>query len=219
MNELAEPKEIFPGQAFCFSCGPGLSCFNACCRDLNQFLTPYDILRLKGNLALSSEEFLGQWADIHTGPQTGLPVVTLKPAGPEGECPFLSPQGCRVYPDRPSSCRAYPLVRLVGRNRATGQVSERWFLLREDHCRGFEESASITPEQWVESQELLPYNRMNDRFMTVLAAKNRLGPGPLPEGLERDFRLACYGLDSFGPLLEQGRIPGAEAASFPNQED
>ena len=28
---------------FQFACGPEVPCFNACCRDLNQFLTPYDL--------------------------------------------------------------------------------------------------------------------------------------------------------------------------------
>ncbi|MFO7839471.1 MAG: hypothetical protein R6X08_08235 [Desulfosalsimonadaceae bacterium] len=34
--------ELALDEDFSFSCYPGISCFNACCRDLNQFLTPYN---------------------------------------------------------------------------------------------------------------------------------------------------------------------------------
>ncbi|RUA03022.1 MAG: YkgJ family cysteine cluster protein, partial [Deltaproteobacteria bacterium] len=43
---------------FIFHCHPEISCFNGCCRDLNQFLYPYDILRLTGHLKLHSSQFL-----------------------------------------------------------------------------------------------------------------------------------------------------------------
>ena len=36
--------------AFSFDCSPAVPCFNACCRDLNQALSPYDILRLKDSM-------------------------------------------------------------------------------------------------------------------------------------------------------------------------
>ena len=36
---------------FKFSCHPKVSCFNQCCRDVNIFLTPYDVLRMKKRLA------------------------------------------------------------------------------------------------------------------------------------------------------------------------
>ena len=53
-----ELTPISPQDTFRFSCSPVVVCFNECCRDLNQFLTPYDILRLKNHLGLSSGEFL-----------------------------------------------------------------------------------------------------------------------------------------------------------------
>jgi hypothetical protein len=35
-----------------FACGPDNVCFNDCCRDLDQVLTTYDVLRLKNYLHL-----------------------------------------------------------------------------------------------------------------------------------------------------------------------
>ena len=42
---------------FTFACHPEVPCFNQCCRRLNLVLTPYDVLRLKNHLGMSSEEF------------------------------------------------------------------------------------------------------------------------------------------------------------------
>ena len=63
---------------FKFSCSKKVPCFNECCRDLNQFLFPYDILRMKNRLGLPSNLFLEQYTSQHTGPETGLPVITFK---------------------------------------------------------------------------------------------------------------------------------------------
>ena len=41
---------ITDADTFTFRCHPGISCFNLCCRNLNLFLHPYDVVRLKKNL-------------------------------------------------------------------------------------------------------------------------------------------------------------------------
>ena len=138
---------------FKFACSPAVSCFNACCRDLNQFLMPYDILRLKNRLGITSTAFITQYTSQHIGPETGLPVLTLKADPAAGlECPFVSPSGCRVYEDRPASCRMYPLARAVSRNRETGRITEHFALIREDHCRGFDEGREPTVGEWIAAQ-------------------------------------------------------------------
>ena len=193
---------------FHFGCTPQVPCFNQCCRDLNQFLTPYDILRLKRGLGLSSGRFLETYTRCNTGPQTGLPVVTLKAGpAPERQCPFVSAAGCTVYADRPSSCRTYPLVRLAVRSRQTGQTSARYALLQEPHCRGFDQPRNQSVAQWLASQEVVVYNEVNDLFLELIALKNRFQDGPL--GLREAFlfSLALYDLDRFREqLYRQGLL-------------
>ena len=105
-----------------FDCQQENPCFNECCRDLNQALTPYDVLRLKQGLGMSSQEFLKEYTSLHYGPESGLPVVEFKPNPGTGHaCPFVSPEGCKVYADRPASCRMYPLARGISRSRETGE--------------------------------------------------------------------------------------------------
>lgn len=192
---------------FAFCCSPDSACFNECCRDLNQFLTPYDVLRLKKGMGISSEQFLARYTRRHTGPGSGLPVVTLAPGDPERlTCPFVTPSGCRVYPDRPSSCRTYPLVRMVRRSRDTGDRVEEYRLLREPHCRGFEAAQRQTAREWVVAQGLDEYNFENDRLVEVISLKARLSSKALPPSLSELVYTALYDLDGFRERLHAGSL-------------
>jgi len=183
---------------FRFKCSESLPCFNECCRDLNQFLTPYDILRLKNNLGIPSSLFLERYATQHTGPESGLPVIAFKPDyASELKCPFVSNSGCTVYKDRPSSCRTYPLVRVLTRSRKTGQNIEQYLLLKEPHCQGFKREQTHTIQDWIKEQGIESYNKMNDLLMEIISLKNRLMLGQLSITSERFFHMACYDLDTF----------------------
>lgn len=210
MDDILIP--IKEDTVFRFDCSPEVTCFNQCCRDLMQALTPYDVLRLREGLGLSSGRFLARYARSHTGPGSGLPVVTLKPADARTRvCPFVSAAGCRIYPHRPSSCRIYPLVRSFTRARGTGSSRVSYYILREPHCRGFEAAREQTVHQWIQDQELSVYNAENDRMIEVISLKNRLHPGPLPADRLASLATALYDLDAFRAQLSLGRIPAAEA--------
>jgi hypothetical protein len=183
---------------FKFSCSKNVSCFNACCRNLNQFLTPYDILRLKNHLGLSSTDFLGRYCAQHTGPESGLPIVTLRPKDVRQlTCPFVTSAGCSVYAHRPSSCRTYPLVRAVSKSRETGEITERFMLLKESHCLGFNAEKTQTVRRWIEDQGIAVYNTFNDLLLQIISLKNRLITGPLDIKSRHLFYLALYDLDNF----------------------
>jgi Fe-S-cluster containining protein len=192
---------------FQFACSKKVPCFNECCRDLNQFLTPYDALRLKNGLQLSSGAFLKTYTRCLTGPETGLPVVSLKPeTAPELRCPFVTADGCRVYADRPSSCRMYPLARLAKRSRETGQINEQFVLMQERHCCGFEQPQTQTVRQWLDAQEVEIYNQFNDLFLEIISLKNRLKPGPLDVRETHMFILALYDLDKFKTQIKDNHL-------------
>lgn len=193
---------LLPGERFCFNCSPEVPCFNECCRDLNQFLTPYDILRLKKHLGLVSGEFLERYTVSYVGPETGLPVVSLKQDQADNlKCPFVQPAGCSVYSDRPSSCRMYPVARALARNRESGAITEHFALIKEPHCKGFATDGEKSIDRWITGQELTEYNRMNDRLMTLISLKNRLLPGSLAPNLAAQFHLALYDLDNFRQVI------------------
>ena len=190
---------------FNFSCNDNLSCFNQCCRDLDQSLTPYDILRIKNNLGMQSDIFLEKYTSEHCSPETGLPVISLKADGDELKCPFLTSEGCSIYIDRPSSCRIYPLARGLARSRETGILTEHYILLKEEHCKGFENGQEWTVGQWITEQGCSVYNRINDMLLEIISMKNRLMPGPLDIKSRLIFYTACYNLDLFRKqILENG---------------
>lgn len=217
-NEMIPLSET---DRFAFCCSPQVPCFNECCKDLTQFLTPYDVLRLKNHLGLRSNIFLDKYTDQHIGPETGLPVVVLRQESANDlKCPFVAPEGCRVYEDRPASCRTYPLARIAARSPKTGRVREQYVLLKEPHCRGFDAETRPTAREWVKDQGLEIYNEMNDLLMEIIGLKRRRHPEPLDIKERHLFRLACYNLDAFreqvfekGGLTEMNPPPEIAAAA------
>ncbi len=200
---------LAPRANFRFDCGAVLPCFNTCCRDLHQALTPYDVLRLRGHLGLGMVDFLSRHGQRHTGPSTGMPVVTLRPlAGPEKRCPFVTDAGCRVYPDRPSSCRVYPLARILRREPAGGTLREEYLLLREPHCQGFDRPERQSVQDYVERQELAPYNRVNDHMVELIGLRRRNRSRGTPSTpLDEVLFVALYDLECLRSQIQAGRMP------------
>ena len=205
MNDSITNIEV--DEPFRFKCSPTVTCFNECCRDLNQFLYPYDILRLKNGLGLSSGEFLERYTTQHIGPESGLPIVALKTTDAvELTCPFVTEKGCSVYPDRPASCRTYPLVRTISRNRDTGRVNEHFMLLKEPHCLGFETLDAQTVQQWLNDQEVGIYSHLNDQMLEIIHLNNQLQPGVLDLKSRHQFYVALYDLDRFKTQIFETKL-------------
>jgi len=181
-----------------FSCNSKNECFNDCCRDLNQALTPYDALRLKNNLGILSHVFLKTYTSLHYGPESGLPVIEFKP-NPDTDhaCPFVTSQGCSVYVDRPGSCRMYPLARAIARSRETKIITEYYALIEEPHCKGFGQETSLTVREWLKGQDVDRHNGHNDKLMELISLKNTILPGKLEGHLSDKFYLALYNIDEF----------------------
>jgi hypothetical protein len=225
ISPMKEPELIPIGidDTFGFACHKEVPCFNHCCRDLNQALMPYDVLRLKKHLKMTSQAFMDRYAVVYCGPATGLPVASLRFSADKGkQCPFVTPGGCSVYDARPSSCRIYPLARALQRSRLDGSLSEHYALLREPHCRGFEQPGGQTVRQWILSQELGQYHRMNDALMELIAMKNQMRPGQLSDEHQSLTRMAFYDLDTLKARASTGQLPGMDKdhlVPLPDQDD
>ena len=223
IERLTEPEEAFlemrmpeltplaTEEAFRFTCHSRVPCFNHCCRDLNQALTPYDVLCLKRYLNLSTREFFESYAVVHAGSATGLPVASFRFSHDDARlCPFVTSEGCRVYSARPSSCRIYPLARALQRNRQDGRTQVHYALLREAHCRGFDESGVQTVRQWLADQQLTNYLAMNDALMELIALKNQIRPGPLEPEHRQMVQEAFYDPELIQDKARQGALPQME---------
>ena len=222
MQNLTGQDKRFPdgmeplgSSTFRFACHAGVSCFTQCCRRQNIFLYPYDLIRLKNRLGISSEELLQRHTGAVRGQNPFFPYLMLQMRDDEGQsCPFLGEAGCTVYEDRPSACRTYPLERAVDRNPAKGQPREYYFLTRHPYCHGHEEEREWTVKEWLRDQQLLDYNLMDDLWAemdTLFAGNPWQGEGDAGPRQQVAF-MACYNLDRFRQyvadfnLLDQFRI-------------
>lgn len=198
---LKNYPRLKPGDKFKFSCHPGVSCFNQCCRDVNILLTPYDVLRMKNRLGLDSGAFLDRYTLLPIGPKQKLPVPVLKMNDDEGKtCPFVDAEsGCTVYSDRPWPCRMYPLG--LASPEEDSREEEFYFLLREDVCQGHEGGEERTILEWIDQQGIEEYNRIGEMYKEItLHPKIQQGP-PLDPKKTDMFFTACYDLDKFRRFL------------------
>lgn len=204
--ELDALPELQPDATFRFACNETVPCFNRCCAELTLPLTPYDVLRLRRHLDnIDSASFFSTYVTVETYPEIGFPLPLLKMIdGPGAPCPFVTPGGCAIYEDRPGACRAFPLGRgsRIGEN---GQVVERFFLVSESHCRGFDEGPSWTAHTWMASQGLDAYNAANDRYMRLLAMVKASG-SPVSPRMASMCLLCLYQLDKFRELLVKMQV-------------
>jgi Fe-S-cluster containining protein len=203
---LDSHEELKPGQRFRFACHPQVPCFGACCSALTLMLTPHDALRLRRATGQSSREFITVHAEMAPLPDSGLPLLRLRMLdGDARKCPFVRPEGCSVYADRPGACRTYPLGRAT-KPGDEGSVEEQIFVIRERHCRGFEQQTEWTPETWLADQGLIEYNAANDRYMALASGMRELCR---TSGRSLDSRhtgmagLALYQPDEFQVFLRQ----------------
>lgn len=193
---LEEAPRLAYGDRFRFSCNPGVPCFNACCADINIVLTPYDILRLKNRLGISSGEFLEKYAVVPFNKEVKQPVPVLKMSEKEGKpCQFVGEKGCTVYEDRPWACRMYPLGLAAPRDEAE-QGERFFFLLEEEHCKGFEEQHEYTVAGWIEDQGIREYDEAGELFKGI-SLHPHFESGDLSPAKMDMFFNASYDLDRF----------------------
>lgn len=200
-------RRIGNEEKFTFACHPAVPCFTECCRKLELALTPYDVLRLKKACGLHSEEFLDRYVIIEQEEYETFPrfYLTMVDDGRES-CVFVAKDGCTVYQDRPGACRAYPMGRAAIRQ-PDGGMEEFFVLLRESHCRGFDEQQEKNTDSYSAEQGLSPYNRFNDAVAVILQ-HDRIRRGKQLSAQEVEhFILALYNLDRFRSLLFAGSLP------------
>ncbi len=200
--EKTFPSHMVPlgKERFKFSCHSGLACFTKCCKNVDMFLFPYDIIRLKNNLGIDSEVFLRTYVNIVRGDNPFFPSLMMKLRDDEDKaCPFLEQHGCSVYPDRPSSCRTYPLERAVDRDSGKESPTDYYFLTNHPYCFGHKEEATFSVKEWIRNQQISPFNVMNDLWAemeSIFRTNPWKGEGSGGPKQQLAF-MVCYNIDGF----------------------
>ena len=182
-----------------FQCRKDINCWNACCSNIDISLTPYDILRLKQHLDMSSGEFLQQYTVPYELDQGGIAGVKLRPVENGTACRFMTPEGCSVYEDRPTACRYYPVALLSMRRQDEYIDSRSYALVKEEHCLGHNEPRELTIDEYRHEQGVEEYDELARGWRQLILKKKSSGPSigkPSKSSLQLFF-MVCYDLDRF----------------------
>jgi Fe-S-cluster containining protein len=192
--------EVNSKSGFRFRCHPGLPCFTKCCRDVNIFLSPYDILRLKKRLGISSGEFLERYTISLIAARSGLPVVVLKMADDKDKrCPFVGSDGCMVYDSRPWSCRMYPLDRK--------EADDSFAIIADPGiCLGLREESEQSVADYLVAQGVPPYEEMEGLLSRISGAPALCAERIQNPKLQEMCRVALYDLDRFRRFVMESRF-------------
>lgn len=193
-------KQLKANDTFTFRCHSGLECFNRCCRNLNLFLYPYDVICLKKNVGITSEEFLDQYTDIVMRPGNFFPDVLLRMAdNQEKTCPFLTPNGCSVYADRPDACRTFPVEQGVIFNPSENKTKPVYFFKPPAFCMGQYENKKMTIKEWTVDQDANRHNKLTALWADLKSLFNENPWGMEgPEGRKAKMAfMSTYNMDSF----------------------
>jgi len=193
------PQTFGEDKTIRFRCHRGVACWNACCSNIDISLTPYDILRLKRRLGLTSTEFLERYTVPYEMEKDGIAGVKLKPVDGGTACRFMQPEGCGVYGDRPTACRYYPVALLSMRRQDEVTDRDAYALVKEAHCLGHDEPREITIADYRSEQGLSEYDELARGWRQLILKKKSSGPTigkPSKRSLQLFF-MTCYDVDRF----------------------
>ncbi len=202
-----EPKKLTLDSPLKFRCHPGVRCFTACCGGIKIILTPYDILQLTKRLGIPAHEFLHQYTIPTYLEKTDMPGVMIKLRDEDNKCPFVTPDGCTVYTDRPTACRYYPVgmadfheggSRDEAGNELQSAEEKFFFTVREEHCKGFEEDKKWTIREWRADQGVDIRDEMNKEWLRLIMRRKSFGlQATLSEQAKRMFFMASTDIATF----------------------
>ncbi|TCV79122.1 YkgJ family cysteine cluster protein [Sulfurirhabdus autotrophica] len=182
-----------------FRCHKEIECFNACCKNIDITLTPYDVLRLKKRLGQTSGEFLLQYTvPFEMGPGD-IAGIKMLPKSGTSQCQFMTDEGCSVYEDRPAACRYYPVALVSMRKQNEYIDKDAYAVVQESHCLGHNEQRTLTIDEYRKEQGLVEYDELSRGWRQLILKKKSSGPSvgtPTKRSLQMFF-MASYDVDRF----------------------
>ena len=209
-NSPVMPEMFEGGKVIRFRCRKGIGCWNQCCSNIDISLTPYDILRLKNRLGVSSTKFLADYTVPYEMEKDGIAGVKMRPVDGGTACRFMKPEGCDVYSDRPTACRYYPVALLSMRKQDEYVDQDRYALVQEEHCLGHQEPRELTVAEYRQEQGLEDYDELARGWRQLVLKKKSSGPtiGKPSIKSRQLFFMACYDIDRFRAFFESEAFTG-----------
>ena len=198
-NSPVVPTMVEDSHVIEFSCHKGIGCWNACCSNIDISLTPYDVLRMKKRLGVTSTEFLKDYTVPYEMEKDGIAGIKFRPVENGTACRFMKPEGCDIYSDRPTACRYYPVALLSMRKQDEYVDRDSYAIVKEDHCKGHDEKRSLTIADYRKEQGLEEYDELARGWRQLVLKKKSSGPAIGKPSLRSRqlFFMACYDVDRF----------------------
>ncbi|NOR51587.1 MAG: YkgJ family cysteine cluster protein, partial [Gammaproteobacteria bacterium] len=196
--------ELLPGSTeISFRCHKDIKCFNACCSNIDITLTPYDIIRLKQRLDMSSSDFLNEYTVPFEMDKDSIAGVKFKPVEDGTACRFMVDEGCSVYEDRPTSCRYYPVGLVSMRKSDEYTDTASYALVQEEHCLGHQEDRKLTIDEYRDEQGVDIYDEMSRGWRQLILKKKSSGAtiGKPSIKSRQLFFMTMYDVDRFRTFI------------------
>jgi hypothetical protein len=204
-----EPVKRTKDSKFNFVCHSDMSCYTGCCSRSSIILTPYDVVRIKNRLGISSGDFLEKYTYTYIDEVNSHPYAVLKVMDGDKEgCPFVTPEGCSIYEDRPSNCRYYPVgqgIMIIASDE--GPVNEEfYFFIRDPNCLGYQGNREWTIESWRIEQGADLYDEMNREWKEIQLRRNTSDQSKLESNKQAMLYMASYDVDKFKKFVFESRF-------------
>ena len=196
--------ELLPGSTqISFRCHKDIKCFNACCSNIDITLTPYDIIRLKNRLDMSSSDFLNEYTVPFEFDKDSIAGVKFKPVEDGAACRFMVDEGCSVYEDRPTSCRYYPVGLVSMRKSDEYTDTASYALVEEPHCLGHKEDRKLTIDEYRDEQKVDIFDEMSRGWRQLILKKKSSGATIGKPSLKSRqlFFMTMYDIDRFRTFI------------------
>jgi len=159
---LNEVEEDSLNTKFRFNCTK--TCDKRCCKDSALQLDPCDIIPMKKTLGISSHEFLEKYTYPQIDSKSRVFVLLKMP------CPFLKPEGCSIYMERPIHCRLYPIVEHFFERSFTYDF--KYYLDEITNCPGLQGNSEWTVETWKRSHGLDVLDQLHKEWYEIFFSAN-----------------------------------------------
>jgi uncharacterized protein len=211
VNSPVVPAKLFETDSICFNCHKDISCFNECCKKSEVVLTPYDIIRMKNHLGITSGEFLKKYTYPFEMDADGMPGIKLLKEEDGSGCKFVTSEGCSIYEERPLACRYYPLGLLSMRQVDKFEDETAYFKVQEEHCKGHLEDRKISIGDYRKEQKVDDIDQITRPWRQIVLKKRSTGPavGKASETSYQFFFMCSYDIDRFREFITK---PGFIAA-------
>ena len=183
---VTESAPLASGEEFCFDCNNDCKCFGDCCRKAFVFLTPFDIIKMKKQLGISSSEFLEKYTAMPSSSEFPFPALMLR--NENEQCLMIDGDVCSVWDARPLACRMYPLAILP--------ENSKFHLMTDDFCEGHLSRMATTAGHWIEKNKAAKHIESYKAFFNIVSDSRFDERTIEPVKLEM-FYMASYDIDRF----------------------